>query len=517
MIKMVDSRFLYDHTQDARARIPRSRKGALIEGMQIGVAKLTDLFLRHQYDVISLFVDFMFKKPSVPAMPAVATKSSLETCRSDYLSSRGQPADDGWWQLDFTSPDEIHVSYNPRNGRRQFYRQRLVPNGCEALPNDGFYPCSRLTTGAQSSPTVCLTYKLVSRLVLGAKSCALLNNIYSLDDLLLRRWSGNVQSCTRVALSHGYLPQLTFFAIGNRAHLPVDVSSVTSNGSLVSEASPHLNNNCIFPAGRLAQQLPFGSSPQRPTALYDEVYNPSKELGKGPPPMACEKFAWVRQSPVYRSVNAKQQTIVGRLSNALKFSGRRNSWFDSGAPPKHSDRPSRLDKYAARYPSSIFSNSPEEENYDLNNRYGSDSASLYRYTFSNGVPSSPKPYGKDICCDCGFEVTCDRICVQRKVYHRGCFKCSSEVSGLRVRERVHPSRTGLGAVYLWRATVGDKLRLSTERAVNSRSVHSCHLEISLGDVMNWVWSWSDYIYQGLCVCGQSNVYAFGEADPNIIQ
>ncbi|KFD57855.1 hypothetical protein M513_01088 [Trichuris suis] len=35
--------------------------------------------------------------------------------------------------------------------------------------------------------------------------------------------------------------------------------------------------------------------------------------------------------------------------------------------------------------------------------------------------------------------------------------------------------------------------------------------------MNWVWSWSDYIYQGLCVCGQSNVYAFGEADPNVVQ
>ncbi|KFD57853.1 hypothetical protein M513_01086, partial [Trichuris suis] len=139
--------------------------------------------------------------------------------------------------------------------------------------------------------------------------------------------------------------------------------------------------------------------------------------------MACEKFAWVRQSPVYRSVNAKQQTIVGRLSNALKFNGRRNSWLDSGAPPKHSDRPGRLDKYAARYPSSIFSSSPEEENFNLNNRYGSDSASLPRYTLSNGVPS-PKSSGKDVCCDCGFEVTYDRICVQRKVYHRGCFKCS---------------------------------------------------------------------------------------------
>ncbi|KAL1241142.1 [F-actin]-monooxygenase MICAL1 [Trichinella pseudospiralis] len=31
---------------------------------------------------------------------------------------------------------------------------------------------------------------------------------------------------------------------------------------------------------------------------------------------------------------------------------------------------------------------------------------------------------EELCCECGFSIAYDRICVQKRLYHRGCFKCS---------------------------------------------------------------------------------------------
>ncbi|KRY58010.1 Rap1 GTPase-activating protein 1 [Trichinella britovi] len=33
---------------------------------------------------------------------------------------------------------------------------------------------------------------------------------------------------------------------------------------------------------------------------------------------------------------------------------------------------------------------------------------------------------EELCCECGFSIAYDRICVQKRLYHRGCFKCSKK-------------------------------------------------------------------------------------------
>uniref|UniRef100_A0A5S6QFF8 Rap-GAP domain-containing protein n=1 Tax=Trichuris muris TaxID=70415 RepID=A0A5S6QFF8_TRIMR len=399
-----------------------------------------------QFSYLLLQTDFMFAKSTIPSMPVVTTKASVETCQLDYIPSRGQPCDDGWWQLDFTSPDEIHVSYNPTNGRRQFYRQHLIANGCERSVNNGFYKGSSLTRGLQVASS---DFRLPEKR----------------PNALWSDWNDLVR------LSAWLTPKLRR-PKGSKTHIPVHGSSVHSNGPLVANEGQNLINNCIPSGPRRAQLAPWGSSPRRPTALYDEVYEPTGELGQGHP-MACEKFAWVRQSPVYRSVNAKQHTIVGKLSNALKLGGRRNSWLESDPRPRLGpSRPARLDRFAARYPSSLFTSSPEEEDFVLNQRYSSGSPGIRRSVANDGMLAGPKSSatnGEDVCYGCGFEVNYDRICVQRKVYHRGCFKCSRCDATLTLKSyRKHPTTGQIVCNFHHNSAIPLSQKSNTELATQSK-------------------------------------------------
>ncbi|KRZ69545.1 Rap1 GTPase-activating protein 1 [Trichinella papuae] len=47
---------------------------------------------------------------------------------------------------------------------------------------------------------------------------------------------------------------------------------------------------------------------------------------------------------------------------------------------------------------------------------------------------------EELCCECGFSIAYDRICVQKRLYHRGCFKCSKCDTSLTLKSyRKHPS------------------------------------------------------------------------------